>query len=454
MVVGPVEVLEHEHQWPPLGERLEEAPPGGESFFAVIHPGVRLSGEAHKRTEVAFDPAGVRRIRQEIGDSLCELVMSYIGRVGLEDAGLRLDHLPERPKGHPLAVRKRAALPPIDDVVGVGVDRLGELPHETALTDARNAGKGEELRPALPLGAGEGFRQQAELRLPADERTTSALLHIDAITSPRRERLPHRNQLRFSLRPHGLALGVLDLPLGRPVGRLTDEDPVRRSRGLEARRGVDDVAGDHAFAFLRARVESDDRLARVDADADVEIERRVGLVQFLHGVADGERRPDRSLRVVLVCDGSAEDGHDGIADELLHGAAEALDLRAQAREVGREHAADVLGVELLGAAGEPDEVGEEHGDDLALLAACVVLGRERGSAVVAEARALGVLLAANRANRHAERVRVDGSEFQEGLAGCRSPPEAAQPIFRQALLLRWSRPTATVVRRNGNSAVR
>ena len=180
---------------------------------------------------------------------------------------------------------------------------------------------------------------------------------------------------------------------------------------MEARRGVDDVAGDHAFAFLRARVESDDRLARVDADADVEIERRVGLVQFLHGVADGERRPDRTLRVVLVCDGSAEDGHDGIADELLHGAAEALDLRAQAREVRREHAADVLGVELLGAACEADEVGDEDGDDLTLLARGFVFGRERRTARVTEAGALGVLLAARGANRHADSVRGAQPDF-------------------------------------------
>jgi hypothetical protein len=34
--------------------------------------------------------------------------------------------------------------------------------------------------------------------------------------------------------------------------------------------------------------------------------------------------------------------------------------------VGGEHPAHVLGVELLGAAREADEVGEERGDDLAL----------------------------------------------------------------------------------------
>ena len=41
---------------------------------------------------------------------------------------------------------------------------------------------------------------------------------------------------------------------------------------------------------------------------------------------------------------------------------------AQARVVRREQRAHVLGVELLGAGREADEVGEEHRDDLALLA--------------------------------------------------------------------------------------
>ena len=36
VVVGPVQILEDEHQRPTLGERLEEAAPGGESLVAAI----------------------------------------------------------------------------------------------------------------------------------------------------------------------------------------------------------------------------------------------------------------------------------------------------------------------------------------------------------------------------------------------------------------------------------
>jgi hypothetical protein len=66
----------------------------------------------------------------------------------------------------------------------------------------------------------------------------------------------------------------------------------------------------------------------------VQIERRVRLVELLDGVAGGERSANGALGVVLVSDRRSEDGHHGVADELLHRAAEALDLEAQARVVG------------------------------------------------------------------------------------------------------------------------
>ena len=135
----------------------------------------------------------------------------------------------------------------------------------------------------------------------------------------------------------------------------------------------------------------------------------MALVQLLDGFARGERRTHGALGIVLVRNGSAEDGHDGVADELLHRAAEALDLRADARVIRREHRAYVLRIELLGAAGEADEVGEEDGDDLALLARGGPLGLERGTARHAEARAVRVLVAAGRAiHRHSVRIREAG----------------------------------------------
>ena len=54
------------------------------------------------------------------------------------------------------------------------------------------------------------------------------------------------------------------------------------------------------------------------------------LVQTGDGVAYRECGSNRAFRIVLVCDGCAEHGDDGVTDELLHGPAEALELVAGA----------------------------------------------------------------------------------------------------------------------------
>ena len=96
---------------------------------------------------------------------------------------------------------------------------------------------------------------------------------------------------------------------------------------------------------------------------------RSGSASFSSAIASRMREPGphRPLGVVLVRHGSAEGGHDRVADELLDRAAVALDLLPQAGVVGTDARAHVLGVLLLGGGGEADQVAEEDGDDLPLL---------------------------------------------------------------------------------------
>ena len=61
----------------------------------------------------------------------------------------------------------------------------------------------------------------------------------------------------------------------------------------------------------------------------------------------GDGGADGALGVVLVCHRGAEDGHHRVADVLVDGAAEALDLASQDRKVRRQDAPQVLGVESL-----------------------------------------------------------------------------------------------------------
>ena len=111
--------------------------------------------------------------------------------------------------------------------------------------------------------------------------------------------------------------------------------------------------------------------------------------------------------IVLVRDRRAEHGHDRVADELLHGAAEPLDLLLHARVVGTEARADVLGIGAVGARGEADEVDEQHRDDLSLLRLARVRP-QRGAARPAEPRPPGVVLATRRDMRHARSLRRHG----------------------------------------------
>src|SRR4029453_14286554 len=107
---------------------------------------------------------------------------------------------------------------------------------------------------------------------------------------------------------------------------------------------------------------------------------------------------------VLVSRGRTQDRHHGVADELLDRAAVALDLARHPLVVRAQRGADVFGVGPVGPCREADEVDEEHGEDLPLLAGRRRL--ERRAAGEAETSALRVLLMAVRADDHRASVRA------------------------------------------------
>src|SRR5207237_3441164 len=98
------------------------------------------------------------------------------------------------------------------------------------------------------------------------------------------------------------------------------------------------------------------RLAAVPrADADV-VER----------LLDRERGAHGPLGVVLVRARDAERGHDGVAGELLHGAAVVLDAACDLLEEARHPPPHDLGVAGGAEPRRVDEVGEEDGGELPL----------------------------------------------------------------------------------------
>jgi hypothetical protein len=238
---------------------------------------------------------------------------------------------------------------------------LEELPDEAALADPRNADERHELRLALLPHSPERRGQRVQLTCAPDEPRTAVLPDVHAEARACLDRFPHRHGSRFALRLDGLRLVIVDHVPGRALRLLADENPVHRSRGLESRRGVDDVAGDDPLAGLGPCVERDERFAGVHCDPHLDVP------LLARPVADRERRPYRPLGVVLPGDRRTEDRDDGVADELLDRPAPALELAAQPLVVGAEDRGDVFGVEGLRPGCEADEVGEEDGHDLALL---------------------------------------------------------------------------------------
>ncbi len=205
------------------------------------------------------------------------------------------------------------------------------------------------------------------------------------------------------------------------VRGLANDDRAGRGDVLEPRRGVHHVAR-HALADLRALAERDHRLAGVDPDADRELQPRLLPVRLLDIVQDLEAGPDRALGVVLVAHRGSEDAEDRVADELVDRAAEVLDRAFQQRVIHAKHRLDVLGVGLIRALREPDQVAEQDRDDFAFLARGHTLkGRP---AVQTEPRALRILGPAPGADDH-------GAECSDGSVQGPATTRTAVPPGRK-----------------------
>ena len=164
--------------------------------------------------------------------------------------------------------------------------------------------------------------------------------------------------------------------------RLAEQHVTGARRLLEPCGDVDGVAGHERLA---ARAVARDDLAGVDADPQSD-PRPEALLEILVQGAEPrlhlERGTARAQRIVLVRLRDAEDGEDGVADELLHRAAVTFERASHLVEVGEHQAADRLGVEALAHRGRARQVAEDERRELPTLRRG---GCESGPAVHAEA---------------------------------------------------------------------
>ena len=140
-----------------------------------------------------------------------------------------------------------------------------------------------------------------------------------------------------------------------------------------------------------SRIDGDDGLAGVHGRARGKVERMLA-VQLVDALEHAQARANRALGIVTVRNGRPEDGHHRIADELLQHAPVVLDPALRLRVVELKRFVHVFGIGLRCARGGTDQVDEEDGNELALLARRARL--QRRPATAAEAGPLGILLTA------------------------------------------------------------
>ncbi len=379
-VVRPVDVVEDDDHRVCGGELVR---PLGEGRHALLPGRLRLQvdgqrlGAEVEPEEVADEggPVAVEPERGDRGAGVAEAggqLVPQDGRgVGVEDLEPEGDGVAEQGEGVAFAALAGPALH-VHDLVGEEIEPGDELFEQPGLPHPGVADHGDHAW--LALGGGvEGALQAMELGLPAHH---GGLHSLDA-TGRGAERAglgsfhdigPHR--LRLALEVERRHLLHVEDATDVTEGGVGDEDPVHRSGGLEPGGDVDGIANRHPLLLAAVAHCPDHHLAGVDAHPHgqlrtlLDVQGLIELSQRPDHVEGGEHRP---LRVVFVGLSHPEHRHHRVADELLDHPAARLDRRRPQGEVAVEHGADVLGVEPLRHLGEADQVGEEGGDQLALL---------------------------------------------------------------------------------------
>ena len=230
-----------------------------------------------------------------------------------------------------------------------------ELRDESRLAHAGWTDDGHEGGPAIGLDSPEGLLEDGQLLVTADE----ARLHPQArplAPGPGldAQRAPGRHWFGLALEDKRVERLVFDDSPGARVDRWPYHDLARFGCRLQARGGVDGVAGQHAISRPAGTFDVDQDLARLHADAHRQRRLAFGREAAVQLGEDGlhlEANPNRPFRVVLVGLRNAEHGQDRIAHEFLEESFVAADLHRQPVEGAANDRLHDLGILVLGEGG-------------------------------------------------------------------------------------------------------
>ena len=263
----------------------------------------------------------------------------------------------ERPERDPVSVGKAGP----HEHTRVVFHRAAELCGEPRLPDACGAHDRHEPTGSIGHRSVERLPEHAELALAADQWGVEPP-RIGGRALDDRECVPRNDRFRLSLQGERIAWLEHDGVLDEAPRGLTDEDLSGSRRFLEPLRGRDRISGDEPLPT--GAVPGHD-LAGIDADADPDPDSELLLELFVQpgeGKAKIGRGADGAQRVVFVQLRDPEDGHHRITDELLEGAAVALEDRSHRIEVPRHDLSERLGIESLAESRPVGDVGEEDGN--------------------------------------------------------------------------------------------
>jgi hypothetical protein len=347
--IDPVQVLDHRQDRPLPGQALElvdQDPKGPRLPLLRREVRGRVPNRPVQAKERRQERGRLPRVGHGAGEERLQVIEASLGRVVALEAGGPLELPDHRPKG---AVA----------VVGGGLVAQGGTPVAAGglaqrLDQARLADPGlarEEHDLALPgPGLPPAAEEQLQLLLAPDERRRRAAVpRLEAALGPAfGDDAEGRDRCREALerlRPERLELEEL---AHQPAGGGGDHHLVGPGEGLEPGGEVGGLA-DHGLFPRRAlaqEVAHDDQAGR-DPDSGRGRLAPRGVLPA-DAVDDGERGPDRALRVVLVRPRPAEVGEDAVAHELGYMPVVAGDCAGDRVLVGAEHLAQLLGIEPRG----------------------------------------------------------------------------------------------------------
>ena len=338
---------------------------------------------ARKPEERLQEGQRLLQARLQLVDSPAQLLLDLQGVVPVLDVRVRAQDLQQRFVGRGLPVGD--AVPGEPDHLTRGERRV-KLEEQARLAHTGLTHDAHDLATSR-LGTREAVAQQVDLSPSADERGEAALgadLHSAAPPPPP----------GHPVRVDGLALSLdreeaerlaPDVVGDQSVGGFRDQDRARLGEGLHAGREMSGVAHRRVVPAKVVADPADDDQPGVQSQAHVHFHALLALelrAVPADRLLDRQGRLDRPEGVVLQRHRRAEERHEAVPEVLVDGSLVAVDGGGHQPQHLVQDPMHELGADLLGEPGRIGEVGEQHGQLLAL----PLLGAARGQAALGEVR--------------------------------------------------------------------